>query len=285
MAAIDLPLNVHNVTRAVDMLGGEELIRASIRESHPLELRLRKDPFHHPIQALSNNSERILMKIKIPKKLTKNNESYSIQQLLELNNQDKLTPRERIQPVAIIDKTYLFKAMADFQVSTRNNSFVQKFNKAMINHTGINEIKEYIDEHKGWQGYVNLSENYFQNNDHQLIPPPILSSIRFPFDYKYQQNPGTSTVRDIHGEVKVISNQNRQKLYTLLIDYNTPTPQEPVEEIRKNWEKLSNANLSVNSSELLLVQCIRKLQALFEIKPIWNRKQLYSILPEDMKKF
>ena len=174
--------------------------------------------------------------------------------------------------------------MADFQVSTRNNSFVQKFNKAMINHTGINEIKEYIDEHKGWQGYVNLSENYFQNNDHQLIPPPILSSIRFPFDYKYQQNPGTSTVRDIHGEVKVISNQNRQKLYTLLIDYNTPTPQEPVEEIRKNWEKLSNANLSVNSSELLLVQCIRKLQALFEIKPIWNRKQLYSILPEDMKK-
>ena len=83
----------------------------------------------------------------------------------------------------------------------------------------------------------------------------------------------------------MISNQNRQKLYTLLIDYNTPTPQEPVEEIRKNWEKLSNANLSVNSSELLLVQCIRKLQALFEIKPIWNRKQLYSILPEDMKKF
>lgn len=286
VAAIDLPLNVHNVTRAVDMLGGEELIRASIRESHPLELRLRKDPFHHPIQALSNNSERILVKIKIPKKsLPKNNESYSIQELLELNNQDKLTPRERIQPVAIIDKTYLFKAMADFQVSTRNNSFVQKFNKAMINHTGINEIKEYIDEHKGWQGYVNLSENYFQNNDHQLIPPPILSSIRFPFDYKYQQNPGTSTVRDIHGEVKVISNQNRQKLYTLLIDYNTPTPQEPVEEIRKNWEKLSNANLSVNSSELLLVQCIRKLQALFEIKPIWNRKQLYSILPEDMKKF
>lgn len=68
VAAIDLPLNVHNVTRAVDMLGGEELIRASIRESHPLELRLRKDPFHHPIQALSNNSERILMKIKIPKK-------------------------------------------------------------------------------------------------------------------------------------------------------------------------------------------------------------------------
>ena len=201
---------MHNVTRAVDMLGGEELIRASIRESHPLELRLRKDPFHHPIQALSNNSERILVKIKIPKKFTKNNESYSIQELLELNNQDKLTPRERIQPVAIIDKTYLFKAMADFQVSTRNNSFVQKFNKAMINHTGINEIKEYIDEHKGWQGYVNLSENYFQNNDHQLIPPPILSSIRFPFDYKYQQNPGTSTVRDIHGEVKVISNQNRQ---------------------------------------------------------------------------
>lgn len=27
VAAIDLPLNVHNVTRAVDMLGGEELIR------------------------------------------------------------------------------------------------------------------------------------------------------------------------------------------------------------------------------------------------------------------
>ncbi|KAM9889311.1 hypothetical protein OXX69_012878, partial [Metschnikowia pulcherrima] len=66
VTAVELPLNVRNTDRAIGMLGGKERIRMAINSqyrpspiqvsSHAvddrnLELRLRNDPFHHPVPA------------------------------------------------------------------------------------------------------------------------------------------------------------------------------------------------------------------------------------------
>lgn len=286
VAAIDLPLNVKNVDKAIGMLGGESFIRASLRDNQPLELRLRKDPFHHPIQALSSNHERILLKVKIPKKsLPVNASSLSIRELLKINDENSSMPGEKIQPVAIIDKTYLFKAMSDFQVSTKNNEFVQEFNKVVLNYKKFDDIKDYVADHDSFDNYVGMEKDYFKNKDHQLIPPPILSPIRFPFDYKYQKNPSTSTVKGEKGELKVVSNKARQKLHTLLIDFNTPIPTEPAKEIKEGWAKLKQGKLPVNSTQYLLLKCINRLQELFDAKPIWTRKQVLEIIEVDLRKF
>ncbi|RCK58922.1 Transcription factor tau subunit [Candida viswanathii] len=286
VAAIDLPLNVKNVDKAINMLGGESFIRASMRDNQPLELRLRKDPFHHPVQALTSTNERILLKVRIPKKsLPENASSLSIRDLIKLNREDNTTPRERIQPVAIIDKTYLFKAISDFQVSTKNNQFVQEFNKVMLNYKKFDDIKDFADTHNSFDNYADINEDYFKNQDHQLIPPPILSPIRFPFDYKYQKNPSTSTVKDARGELKVVSKKDRQKLHTLLIDYNTPIPTEPADAIKEKWAKLKLAKLNSDSTDYLLLKCINRLKELFDAKPIWNRKQLLDIVEVDIRRF
>ncbi|MCP8717360.1 MAG: hypothetical protein M5E90_08055 [Asgard group archaeon] len=286
VAAIDLPLNVKNVDKAINMLGGETFIRSSIRDNQPLELRLRKDPFHHPIQALHSNHERILLKVKIPKKsLPENASSLPIRELLKLNDENPDTPSEKIQPVAIIEKTFLFKAISDFQVSTKNNEFVQNFNKVVLNYKKFDDIKNYVDDHNSFDNYVGIDEDYFKNKDHQLIPPPILSPIRFPFDYKYQKNPSTSTVKDDRGELKVVSKRDRQKLHTLLIHFNSPIPTEPVEAIKQKWEKLKLEQLAVNSMDYYLLECINCLQKLFDAKPIWSRKQLLDIIDVDLRRY
>ncbi|KAL6451933.1 TFC1 Transcription factor tau 95 kDa subunit [Candida maltosa Xu316] len=286
MSAIDLPLNVQNTDRAINMLGGVPSIRNSIRENQPLELRLRKDPFHHPVQASSSNAEKILLKIRIPKRsLPPNADQIPIRELLKINNEDKSTPKAIIQPISIIDKTYSFKAISDFQVSTKNNQFVQQYNKAVLNYQSVDDVKNYVDENGGWYNSVDFPRDYFENIDHQMIPPPILSPIRFPFDYKYQKNPATVAVKNDRGELKMISSKHQQKLYTILIDFNSPCPKGPLDQIKKNWARLQKENIPVNSSDFLLVRCINQLKDLFEIKPIWNRKQLQDILPEELKKY
>lgn len=294
VAAVELPLIVKNEDRAVAMIGGKEKISKVVNSpdkpintsghsvnDNVLELRLRSDPFHHPVQSLMNTSEKVLLKVSIPKKSIpkdyyNNPSKYTVQKLLEIN-ETKKNPTHKVQPVAIINRTFLFKAMADFQVSTKNNELIQEFKESVLDVKNYNDIKKHFDKHEQFSGildYKNL-ENYL-NNDHQLPPPPVFSPIRFPFDYKYQKNPLTTIVKDASsGEVRVVSKKNTQKLYTIIIDFYTDSiPDQAAPELLKNFEALSNAKLAVNSLDYNLLECIKWLKSVFDVKPIWLRKQL-----------
>lgn len=307
VTAVELPLVVRNVDKAIAMIGGKRHISEVINSpdklsnlnnhttvENTLELRLRNDPFHHPVQSLYNTSEKILLKVSVPKKAlppdyASNPDKYSVQQLVEINNNNKQTPKHRVNPVAIIDKTYLFKSIADFQISTKHNETVQEFNKSILNSNQYQTVKSYFDKHNSFTGISDYKDSglYSLNIDHQLPPPPILSPIRFPFDYRYQKNPFTTAVKDAKsGEVKMLSTKGSVKLYTKMIDYNTnEVPQLPALELVDNLDLLVKRQLSVNSSEYSLLQCIQWLKSIFEIKPIWLRKQLEDIASDDLRRF
>ncbi|KAI5957433.1 TFC1 [Candida margitis] len=284
VAAIELPLNIKNETKVIDALGGKNKISDAIKSSDvPLELRFRKDPFHHPVQAATSTNERVLIKVSIPKKVVKQNREASVRELIEKNNTDITTPKTKIQPVAIVDKTFRFRAMSDFQVSTKNNPDVQDVTRNVLNTTNYESLKHYVEKHNNFHGYMDMNNEYFENKDHNLPPPPVFSPIKYPYDYRYQKNPITSTVKDEKsGEVKVVSKKTPFKLHTILIDISTDPPTQPPAKLTTNLNNLLNQRLPVNSPDYLLIKCIEWCKEMFSIKPIWIRRQLFDIIPEEL---
>lgn len=302
VAAVELPFNVKNTDRAVKMLGGKERIHKAISSqyrptaiqpsSHAvddknLELRLRNDPFHHPVQASVNRREKVLLKVSIPKSsLPKDYEespqNYTVRELIKRNT-EKGGHHVKVEPVAIINKNYNFRAIADFQMSTKNNKMAQDFNKQVLRANKVDELKEFYKKKLTVTDELKDPE-VFENKDHQLIPPPHFSGVRFPFDFRYQKSPYTVTIRDDEGDMKVVMKSDSKKLFTNTVDfYNDDIPKEPLPEIVKKYEWMINNDLSQEYADRKLFDCIHNLSRLFELKPIWLRKLLVDVTPTHLK--
>lgn len=302
VTSVEVPLIVKNPSKAITMLGGKERIRKAINSqyrplaiqpsSHSvddrnLELRLRNDPFHHPIQASVNRREKVLLKVRIPKSSLPddyhdNPQKYTIRDLVT-RNKELQGPSHKVEPVGIINKNYTFRAIADFQMSTKNNPKVQTFNKNMTITEDFNDMRKYYEDELNTKDEFNKPEVY-TNKDHQLIPPPHFSGIRFPFDYKYQKSPYTVTLKDDNGDAKVVMKSDSKKLFTNTVDYYSDiVPSEPLPEIVKKYDWLSKADFAQEYADKKLYDCIQNLIRLFEIKPIWLRKLLVDVTPDHLK--
>ncbi|KAI5955146.1 TFC1 [Candida jiufengensis] len=281
IAAVELPLRVKNEQKAIDALGGKNKISDSIKDSAiPIELKLRKDPFQHPIKAAYSANERVVLKIQIKKDIVKQNPTKSIQELLQLNE-----VKPKIQPVAIIDKTYRFRAMSDFQISTKHNKMLQDLKKNVLDATNYQTVKDYVADHNYFNNKSDLNNEYFENRDHMLPPPPLFSHINYPYNYKYQKNPVTAVVKDEKsGDLKVVSKKSSIKLHTILIPYETEPPKQPPSLLTKNYEELIKNHPPRGSHDDILIRCIEWVKEIFEIKPIWLRRQLVDIIPEEFKR-
>lgn len=302
VAAVELPLVVKNTDKAITMLGGKDRIKRALDSQYKpqpiqpsshsvddknLELRLRDDPFHHPIQASFNRREKILLKVSIPKSSLPsdyydNPQKYSIRDLIGKNSTTS-APSHKVEPVAIINKNYTFRAIADFQMSTKNNQTVQEFNNNILN------VRKYEDLEKYYKEKLEVKDDFkdplnYENKVHNFIPPPHFSGIRFPFDFKYQKSPYTVTLRDSNGDVKVVMKSDSKKLFTNTVDYyGDSVPQYPLPEIIKNYNWLLKSDLSQEYADKKLFDCIQHLTMLFEVKPIWLRKLLIDATPGSLK--
>lgn len=318
VTAVEFPLIIQNEAKAIDMIGGKEKLAKvinnatndssnvggtsnssnansdSVLEENMLELRLRNDPFHHPLPSLLTNKEKILLKVSIPKKSLpkeyyENPNDYTVQQLIE----DGVV-NYKVAPVAIINKTFLFKTMNDFQISTKNNPIIQEFNK-LNNTKNYNELQEFFTKHDKLTDLNDFFDtNSTDNIDHNLPPPPIFSNIRLPFDFRYQKNRYTTVLKDEHGETKVVAKKKSTKLYSQIIEFSPvkDVPQGPAPELVEEYESLLQIELDLkennntrvlHSKEYNLLQCIGYLKKLFEVKPIWLRKHIDDLIPSEYK--
>lgn len=296
VSSIEYPLVVNNTDKAIQMVGGKpkitKVINSSDKSSNPnyhttpentLELKLRPDPFHHPLQSSYNSNEKILLKISVPKsKLPQDYKHKSMLEILQTSQDYKATP------IAIIDKTYSFKSIADFQSCTKNNQTIDQI-KSLYNannYQQLNDQFQSLHELNELKDYQDL--NYYDNSvtpNHNLPPPPIFSPIRFPYDYKYQKNPFTTVIKDDNGQVKVVSTKAKVKLYTKMIDYNVnDIPETIAPELQENLTTLQSRDLPTYSADYALLKCIEWLKTIFEVKPVWLRKHLDDIVPPNLKK-
>ncbi|GEQ72526.1 hypothetical protein JCM33374_g6213 [Metschnikowia sp. JCM 33374] len=302
VTAVELPLNVKNTARAISMLGGKDRIRMAINSqyrpspiqvsSHSvdernLELRLRKDPFHHPVQATVNRREKVLVKVSVPKSSLppdyyQDPSKYTIRELIERNKSMHGDPHI-VEPISIVNKNYNFRGMADFQMSTKNNETAQSFNRDVLNSEKFDNTRDfYMNKLSVKDEYKN--PDIYQNKDHQLIPPPHFSGVRFPFDYKYKKSPFTVAMRDAQGDVKVVMKSDSKKLFTNTVDYHKGTiPSRALPEIVAKYNWLVSTDLTLEYADKKLFECVQCLHKLFDIKPIWLRKSLIDVVPERLK--
>lgn len=313
MTAVEMPLIVNNNQRAIDMLGGKQKISQVINvnntnksiqgikpeDEKPLELRLRNNPYHHPIQSISNSREKVVLKVSIPKNKLPSDykqplKNYTIRQLLIHNNQQG--GDYQVIPIGIIDKTHSFKTMTDFQMSTKNNQLAQQ-TKNMFQVNNFNQFEQQFSGDPKTEGTPFLNNKDFQdaknyeNSDKHLPPPPLFSNIKFPFDYQYEKNPHSVIIKDpTSGNLQVVKKKADVKLHTQVIDFNKSlaVPEKPDPRLIENYNQLEG---SVKSGETIpesynydLFHCIDWLHSVFKIKPIWLRKHLENVVPPVFKR-
>ncbi|ODV76551.1 transcription factor TFIIIC subunit TFC1 CYBJADRAFT_14206 [Cyberlindnera jadinii NRRL Y-1542] len=269
VSCIEFPLKVQNVDKAIGLVGGESAIIKACQDdsSHPLELRFTNNIYEHPVNAKVNTHEQILIKISLPKSVLKanaGNVQRSLQQLHSVHSKPI-----HITPVAIINKTFRFREMSDFQYQMSNSPFAQKVNKSIhsLNYTEICSLG--LDEDlKPW------APN--ENGLYDLPPPPRFSSIPLPFNYHYKKNAAT-----VLKEGKLTTRNKHLKLNSSIIKWEDQPPTGPSEESKQQLEFFqSHSDNLVYKDVLDALEIIRKL---FEIRPIWIRKHLEANLPVHLK--
>lgn len=246
---LELPLRVIDVHKALDAVGGSDRIAREVSsaalmgEHEPLELRLRTDPFQHPIPSLPVRSNGLVVQISVPYRFRL---GKTLKKSLTLAKAAGCEPS--ITPKFVVSVTHRFRAVADFQYYTGDSPFVQQIKKSLF--TGdLNQI-------------CNLSlRDQSGASDTDVLPPPRFSVSVQPFYYAYQQSPYIKTVSDQSGESRLVSTVSSAKVISSLLTWGEKAPTGPP------------AGLSA-SPKPNIQECINALRKLFSERPSYTRRAL-----------
>lgn len=252
--AVEFPANVKDESKAIEKVGGPEAVaRAAETKESPLELRLRDDPFEHPINARLAKHQNILLKVTVAKRHVEA-ANGDLRKALELSK-----GRYEAVPTGIIDSNFRFREMADYQYNTKDSKFATKFRES-IGTGNLDALKKL--ELDG------VSSFDVENLD--IVPPPRFSSMHYAYPYAYKQNPAVSIVDDGSGGSKLINKNAALKLNSVIISWNDETPQGP----RKKLEEPTGD----------VKECVDKLKKIFSERPIWTRRGMLAHLSEQDQK-
>lgn len=281
LASIEFPLRVKNVDKAVDMVGGkEEIARSFLEQDSKLTLNLRPDdPYSHAINSSFLDSDNILAKISIPKKILEKN-NRDIQK--SINECKEKNIKYKFEPYALLDRNYRFRKLADFQLLTRESKFTNQYLNSI--HSGnVQNIKQMSDLILTDRTVENL-----ENKDYDIPPLLKYAGVDIPFQYDFTRNP-FSTYVDEDGNLKAVAKRKRVILHTIFIEWDQepPTTFDPelkplLEKAEKDCKELKENGLErimMESSSYYLLECIKLLKVLFRLKPIWIRRHLYWMIP------
>lgn len=281
LLSVEYPLKVKNTNKAIEMIGGQEKLKhCFIEPDMKLELRLRpKDPLSHPIHSsVIKNSNNVLLKLKIPKRILKLN-NKDIRKSIEQCENEGI--KYEIEPFGILKQNYKFRELADFQKITKNSEFNKKFNES-IRSGNCEKIDEFANELK-----IKLDETQeFKDGDLDLPSLVRYSRENLSHNYKYFGN----LLLDEQGEWL----NKSVKLYSIQIKWDDPVPTKYDPKLDIEYEKAQNEIIKMKESKFPdriinesvsyhLIECVKILKKLFELKPIWIRKHIHWLLPKPLR--
>lgn len=280
LLAVEFPLRVDNVDRALAMVGGREtLSRCFIEPDMNLELKLRpQDPYAHPLRStVLKSSENTLLKLRIPKKVLRMH-AHNVQKSLQYCEEHGI--KYHVEPVGILRQNYKFRQLADFQVLTNGNKFVNEFSDS-VRMGDLARMKEFSSKLEG-----SLNEfQTFENGPMDVPPLPRYARTDINHGYRYFGN----LLLNERGEWL----NKSIKLHTIQIKWGEKVPEEYDPKLKEELErakaeialmkqKVSTRTLH-ESPSYHLVQCIEILEKLFEMRPIWIRKHIHLMLPANVR--
>jgi general transcription factor 3C polypeptide 5 (transcription factor C subunit 1) len=274
---VEHPCLVQNVDKAVEMLGGDQAIKTFLHEGHagkPINLKFHpEDPFSQPIVSVNRQANDVLLKVVVPKRTGRKrkrgsdepfakdlNESppkKSARYLLQSLQDNKSS--YQIEPVASIPAVHVFRTMPDFAYSTSHSQFLNQFRDKVLPYQ-----------------YPLLSD--FQLNPGrglettEIIPPPVLSTMSYPSNYAYRQNPAIKAFIDpTTGSRRLFNTQAPARIHTQQCQWHTPPSQIP------NDVSPSAPPLGLEAHNFRGLVTI--LRTVFARRPIWTRRGLANQLP------
>ncbi|TFY72093.1 hypothetical protein EVG20_g894 [Dentipellis fragilis] len=264
-----------SVPQVVRMLGGQTSINTAFRRTASkndalLELNLRPDnPFSHPIPGDITATSNIVLKV-VKRKRKPGSSSP-----------EGLVGEYTAEAIGVIPKTARFRSMIDYQFQPDMNDPIAKLRKSMavmdvdgIRAYRIPEADEnYTSPRPALQIDPELTgvpqEQSTATSNLRLFPPPLFSRQTIPQNYNYKANPvsvvATSVDEETGEEKKRLINKMRWKGYgpTSIMFTEKEVPKKPpanVEEVRNQYDQ----------------GLIKKLEELFEARPIWTRAALLN---------
>lgn len=282
LLSVEYPLRVRDTQRAIEMIGGtDKLKKCFIEPDMKLELRLRKsDPRSHPIHStVLKNSENLLLKFKIPKRILKLFD-YDIRQSIDYCETNNI--KYFMEPYGILKQNYKFRELADFQILNRGSKFNKKFDES-IRDGHFDKINEFSKE---LEDGMNNKTQVFSDGDLDLPSLVRYSRSDISHSYKFFGN----LLLDEQGEWL----NKAVKLYTIQIKWNDKIPQGYDPQLDKEYEKaladIERLKVHPTAKSLLneaasynLIKCIKICKKLFELKPVWTRKNIYYMLPRSRR--
>lgn len=320
LVAVELPLNVKNPPKAVEMLGGSSSISTAIQDGEPLELRLRpNDRYSHPIEGKLVKTDNIVVKISVSKKEFREKYNGDIREYLKATTKDEGL-YYKVSPSFLVSKTYRFREMADFQYITKNSPFVQSVENSIYSGELHNLQNLNLDTDK----YPWSAHGYpAKDEDLDLPPPPKFSTVRVPAVYNFQSNTKVIAATDPKtGRTKFYNTNKAPALHLKILSWNDETPSGPRIELQQEWEQWKDmvsevlrqqgeednisrvfpGKLSFNPHEvseqvnkamvgdLELGQAFQKLtavdliQKMLEKEPVMLRRQIDGLLPPNLRR-
>ncbi|KAI9256969.1 RNA polymerase III transcription factor IIIC subunit-domain-containing protein [Sporodiniella umbellata] len=246
---IEYPGVVKRVKRAIQTLGGEQLLAQALAADLPVNLWFRpEDRFSHPIQGN-------IMKItKLVAKVTRRvKKSKLTGEIIETENDWK------IEIVGYINRAVRFRNMADAQyLVPENNELVQ------LKHSlDVGNVKSLMN-------FDFLPEAQDPGYGARSIPPPIFSTRLVTTDYGYRQNAPVLRVKvkqpDGSYKIGLINRSRRIAMETTYVKFE-------VEKVpTESWQRVTP------SADPIILEGIEIVKELFEKRPIWSRAALNAQL-------
>ncbi|KAM5299457.1 general transcription factor 3C polypeptide 5 [Ctenodactylus gundi] len=258
LVCVEYPGVVHNVTRMLQTLGGEEGVsRIYTDPTKRLELYFRpRDPYCHPVCANRFSTSSLLLRVR--KKTRRRRAGPGAEAHPEVTfNMDIL---------GVISTIYKFQGMSDFQ-------YLAVHTEAGGRHMSMYDKVLMLKPQK---------ESFFHQELPLYIPPPIFSRLDTPVDYCYrpeaQHREGYNNP-PISGENLIGLSRARRPHNAIFVNFeDTGVPLQPLEAAVQTWKKACTNPVDRKAEE--------ELRKLFEIRPIWSRnavKANISVHPDKLK--
>ncbi|XP_041369834.1 general transcription factor 3C polypeptide 5-like [Gigantopelta aegis] len=246
LVCVEHPAVIKNLDRALQSLGGtKEISKTYNQETKRLELHCRPDdPYCKPAYGDRCKTTNLLMKVKRRQKRTKEH-GESVEDSYEYC----------VEILGIVDTTYKFQAMADFQYlpMTRNEdgSYKSLLDKLML------------------KSFVKKSE-FLKRDPPLFLTPLIFSRMDLPSEYDFRPDRGYTLKKTAEQELYLPDNhigtvvRHRRSIYTMFVSYDDPTPTKP----KAGSEEFLMGRFNKNTD---LLETVRKL---FEDRPVWSKNAL-----------
>ncbi|XP_078687071.1 general transcription factor 3C polypeptide 5-like [Branchiostoma floridae x Branchiostoma belcheri] len=264
LICVEYPGRVKNVEKMLETLGGEENVSKAVSDSsRRLDLRFRPgDPYCRPVYGDRFPTSSLLVRVRRTRRVRKDRAKGSEDVPANSSTGTMETPapstsssqEERVtyntEVLGIVDTTYRFQAMADFQYlplhRTPDGRTVQLYDQLLL---------EGLEE-----------QGFYQKDVPLFLPPATFSRIDTPQNYHYRKDPA----HNYKNPMKALSSSNligvaRARRPHNAIFFNFEELQVPTKPLDAAVDHVDRYNLHSELAEI---------KKLFQERWIWSRNAL-----------